>query len=277
MSRLLLLSAGAMCATWIAAVPAAAQTAVATAPGRFVVTAQDLREELFFVGWNKEGAANPRTAEGLELALHRMITRKLSAAEARRTEVDRVPLVASAVSRASEVILADELAKRAVASMGTSEQEVRRYFDINRAQFRGQPRRKVRHIVVATLEQAQSLRKAILSGASFEAIAHDVNIDDTRPTSGQLGWVRQGLMVKPFDDAAFTLSVGQVSDVLQTSLGFHLVIVEEIDLGSVPPFELIKEQVLVAMRNEAVAKLEQQLWENAKPLVDRNALLELLK
>ena len=82
----------------------------------------------------------------------------------------------------------------------------------------------------ATLALANELRQRILDGEDFATLAEEYS-DDTgsAPLGGDLGWFGRGAMVAPFEEAAFSLEVGQISEPVQTDFGYHLIEVVEKD------------------------------------------------
>ena len=80
-----------------------------------------------------------------------------------------------------------------------------------------------RHILVDTLEQAQNLRKEIIDEQSFVTAAVNHSKCPSGKQGGNLGLFTKGQMVKPFEDAAYVLSVGSISDPVQTQFGYHLI------------------------------------------------------
>ena len=99
---------------------------------------------------------------------------------------------------------------------------------------------RARHIMMqvpigATQAQRDSVRSALADvrariegGASFEAVARQVSQDPgTAASGGDLGYFQRGEMVAPFEQAAFALDEGEVSDVVQTPMGYHLIRVED--------------------------------------------------
>ena len=80
-----------------------------------------------------------------------------------------------------------------------------------------------RHILVDTLEQAQNLRQEIVDEQSFAVAAISHSKCPSGKQGGNLGLFSRGQMVKPFEDAAYGLSVGSISDPVQTQFGYHLI------------------------------------------------------
>jgi peptidyl-prolyl cis-trans isomerase C len=86
-----------------------------------------------------------------------------------------------------------------------------------------------RHILVGDLELAQSLRQRLLAGADFASLAFEFSLDlSTRLDGGDLGWFPRGYLTMPeVEQAAFSLSLDEVSQPIQSALGFHLIQVLE--------------------------------------------------
>jgi len=120
-----------------------------------------------------------------------------------------------------------------------------------------------RHLLVSSREQAESLRQQILAGEEFALLARQFTLDlTTRPAGGDLGWFPRGVLLAPeVEEAAFALAPGEVSPVVESSLGFH--IVETIERGehalspsaAVRLRELAVGEWLSAQRESAVIEI----------------------
>ncbi|MFR1672937.1 MAG: peptidylprolyl isomerase [Candidatus Gastranaerophilaceae bacterium] len=86
---------------------------------------------------------------------------------------------------------------------------------------------KARHILVKTEAEAIQIKKAIDDGGSFTYYAQKYSICPSGQKGGDLGYFGHGQMVKPFEDAAFNLPVGQVSEPVKTQFGWHLIEVDD--------------------------------------------------
>ncbi len=80
-----------------------------------------------------------------------------------------------------------------------------------------------RHILVSDLNTALTVRAKLNEGSQFGDLARAHSSCPSRARDGDLGVFGPGMMVKPFEDAAFALDVGQVSEPVQTQFGWHLI------------------------------------------------------
>jgi peptidyl-prolyl cis-trans isomerase C len=79
------------------------------------------------------------------------------------------------------------------------------------------------HILVPTLAQAVNIQEQINSGTDFGAMARAHSKCPSGQNGGDLGMFGRGMMVKPFEDAAFGSEVGAVVGPVQTQFGYHLI------------------------------------------------------
>lgn len=86
---------------------------------------------------------------------------------------------------------------------------------------------KASHILVETEEEAVRLKEEILSGTSFAEVAQEHSLCPSRQDGGDLGFFGRGQMVSEFEEAAFGLNVGEVSDPVRTNFGWHLILVTD--------------------------------------------------
>lgn len=118
-----------------------------------------------------------------------------------------------------------------------SQQEIQQYYSQHQAEYQVPEQAKVRHILVkagpgsddaAAREKAAAILKRIRAGANFADEAKK-NSDDpgSKEQGGELGPLKRGATVPEFDKAAFSLPVGQVSDLVKTQFGYHILQVEE--------------------------------------------------
>ncbi len=80
-----------------------------------------------------------------------------------------------------------------------------------------------RHILVEKEFEAKDLQRKLEEGVQFDELARKFSRCPSGKQGGDLGFFRQGQMVQPFEEAAFALKVGEVSEPVRTSFGYHLI------------------------------------------------------
>jgi len=125
--------------------------------------------------------------------------------------------------------------KNLLKDVAVSDAEIHTYYLENQEQFIEPERVRARHILIqvkpdasdaekeAAMKRLQGLKKEIDSGADFAALARQQSEDGSAPNGGDLGFFQRGQMVAPFEKAAFGLAPGEVSKIIETRFGFHLI------------------------------------------------------
>jgi parvulin-like peptidyl-prolyl isomerase len=79
------------------------------------------------------------------------------------------------------------------------------------------------HILVEKMSTAEQLLQRLAKGESFEALAAQYSIDGSRKRGGDLGYFGRGTMVREFENAAFALKKGEISGLVKTQFGYHII------------------------------------------------------
>lgn len=111
--------------------------------------------------------------------------------------------------------------------VAVTEEEIRQYFEENKDKFHEPEKVRVQQIVVKSIEEARRLQQLLRQGKKFPDLARKYSLTPDAKVGGDLGFFARGQMPAEFDEVAFRLGVGQVSDVVATDYGFHLVKVLE--------------------------------------------------
>lgn len=130
-----------------------------------------------------------------------------------------------------------DLARLAPGEVAVSADEIRRYYEENEREFERSPTARLTLAFLpleitpvdraASLQRARDVRQQIVGGADFAQVARSESADPgSAERGGDLGAVARGQMVKPFEDAVFSLPVGEVSEPVETQFGYHIVQVQ---------------------------------------------------
>lgn len=141
-----------------------------------------------------------------------------------------------------------------------TEEAVRADYEAFIADFVPADEIRASHVLVPTEEEAKAVKAELDGGADFATVAKEKSIDPGAANGGDLGFFGKGMMVAPFEAAAFALTdIGQVSDPVESQFGWHVIRLEEKRQSAPPAFEQVaaqlQQQRLMTTFDETVAKL----------------------
>ncbi|MGD2083708.1 MAG: peptidylprolyl isomerase, partial [Chromatiales bacterium] len=152
------------------------------------------------------------------------------------------------------------------------ESAMRAYFGAHPEIGRIAERRHIGQLVVDSEARAQALRERILAGESLFRLAGRVSVDpEGRAHNGDMGWLRAGTGMPEIETAIAELPDGQVSEVIHTPNGYHLVIILERKPGRQLPFDAVRDRVrqqMIAERMPAYVQGLQERYQVAWKLLD---------
>jgi peptidyl-prolyl cis-trans isomerase C len=208
-----------------------------------------------------------RPADTARLAQNILIRREL-ARQAELAGLQNDARVAATLRAARERVLMDAMLARAEGQMperAVLERLARNQYDAAPAKFDVPEQVRVRHILISAkscepkAKAQELLARARQSGADFAALAA-ANSDDpgSAAQGGDLGFFPRGRMTKAFEDAAFALKKpGDLSDVVETEFGFHVIRLEERKPATRQPFGEVSD-ALVKSLAESEARVRRQ-------------------
>ncbi len=159
-----------------------------------------------------------------------------------------------------------------------SEQEVKDQYEENIAIYTEKKQVKARHILFKldqnaseedekkVKEKAQKVLEKVLKGEDFASLARQYSEGPTKEKGGDLGAFSQGQMVKPFEEAAFKLKKNEVSDLVKTPFGYHIIKVEEVREERTKGIDEVRDQIAETMSKVTRADLAH---EKALSLIDQ--------
>ena len=169
----------------------------------------------------------------------------------------------------------EELAK----SVQITDEELQKLYDEQKSSFETPERRKISHILIplenndeaadkAARDKAMAVRERIVSkGEDFAAVAKEVSGDPvSAKKGGDLGFLVKEAQEPPFTEAAQALSMGQVSEPVKTSFGYHLIKLTELVPSKIKPFDEVKQELRnTTQRNRA----ETTFYERGQKLAEQ--------
>lgn len=109
------------------------------------------------------------------------------------------------------------------------------------------------HILVATEDEAKTIKAELDGGADFAAIAKEKSTDrGSAAAGGDLGWFGVGMMVKPFEDAVIAMNAGEISAPVESQFGWHIIRLNEVRTAAKPTIEDVRAELEGELQGRAV-------------------------
>jgi peptidyl-prolyl cis-trans isomerase D len=172
------------------------------------------------------------------------------------------PMFPSLETRDAQLIVADQA--KVGETIPVSDAQIQSYYSAHQDQYRTPERVHARHILLSTTgksdadkvmikAKAEDLSKQLKAGGDFAKLA-EANSEDpgSKSKGGDLGWVVRGQMVKEFEDTTFALKPKEISNVITTQYGFHIIQVMEKETAHLRTLEEVKPEILTAIRSQTV-------------------------
>ncbi len=190
-----------------------------------------------------------------------LIDMKVMAKAARDAQMDQTDLFKQRLEYLEDRSLRRAYFAEKIAS-GVTPEALQAAYDKFVAGFKGQEEVHARHILVATEDEAKAVKAELEGGKDFAELAKEKSTDPSaKQNGGDLGFFGKGMMVKPFEDAAFALEAGKISDPIKSDFGWHIIKLEEKRMSQPPTLQQIgpqlQQQVMFQNFEAAVAQLKQ--------------------
>jgi peptidyl-prolyl cis-trans isomerase C len=202
--------------------------------------------------------------EGRKQLLDQIVSFELVYSYAKDNDIEKDPAYIAQLEAAKKEILTQAAINKVLSDVNVTEEEVKDYYEANEQYFKSEENVSARHILVDSLEQAQEVKSKIDNGMNFEMAALQYSSCPSKEQGGNLGSFTRGRMVPEFEQAAFELAVGEVSEPVQTQFGYHIIKVEEKNEGSVKPLSEVHSMIQREILNERESFKYMQFTEGLK-------------
>jgi len=261
--------------------PVSAANPVVLTVGGEQITKSDF--EAFLAGLPDQVKAQMATVPKKRIA-EQIADIKVFAAEARRRSLDQTPMARIEMDQA----LASSLFRDVQGKINPTDADMQAYYEKNKDQYQ---KVKARHILLRfkgspvpvkegqkdltkeeALAKALELKKAIDGGADFAELAKKESDDaGSGANGGDLGAFGRGMMVPPFEAAAFSMPVGKTSDPVESQFGYHIIQVQE-QLGK--DFATAKAEIEPKLKPELAQKAMKDIKDASKIVFNESYFAE---
>ena len=136
-----------------------------------------------------------------------------------------------------------------------TDEEINSYFEENKDRFAQEEEVQASHILVDDEETANKVKKLLDDGGDFAALAKEYSKDGSAQSGGDLGYFTKGEMIQEFEDAAFSMEIGQVSEPVKSEYGYHIIKVTDKKEAQEATLENSKDEIKDILRNQKVNEL----------------------
>src|SRR4030066_1077938 len=167
---------------------------------------------------------------------------------AKKKGLDKNKEILAKIEDTRRIILIEALLDETLRGSGEiSEEDIQRYYKENQTLFTEPQEVRIRHIVVNSEPTLKEVVTKLSRGESFEKLASSYNIGNFKDDGGNLGYIRRGQLAPPFaefEEAAFSLKKrGEISEVVRTPFGFHIIRIEDMRGSALRPLNQVKERI----------------------------------
>lgn len=211
--------------------------------------------------------------------LEDVILREVLYQNATKQGLDKSKEIQDLMEKYNKQVLAKKLIENYIETIEVPEAELKKYYDENPEEFAIPEEVQASHILIKmqdpdneesnkeALKKIEEINEKIKSGFAFDELAKENSECPSSAKGGDLGYFTKGRMVPEFEDAAFNLKPGEVSGIVKTKFGYHIIkVTEKKETGKKEFSEVkegIREKLIVTQRKSAIGDYTNELKEKA--------------
>ncbi len=236
--------------------------------GDQVITLFDLRQALMTIPL--EFRTEYSTPEGRKDLLQKLIDLHLFEMEARKIGLDKDTTIQARLATIERNFLSKQLVLYFIREerKPPSEDDLRAYYQEHISDYMQPEEVLARHILVRTKKEAEEILVLLKNEKVFSQLARDRSIAPDASKGGLLGWFSRGKMLPSFEKAAFELKKGEISGVVWTRYGYHIIKLEDRKPAKAKPFEKVKNKIyanlIKSLQDDAVQSLRERIMKKVK-------------
>ena len=179
------------------------------------------------------------------MVLDQMISEKLLIQETKNMGLEKDKDVLEQIKKMTEQILVQALIEREILNkVKVNDEEVLEYYEQNKDNFTEKEQVHLYNILLETEEEAQNILEQLKAGEDFSEIAIEKSTGPSAAQGGDLGYLTKGTIIPEIEEVVFALEVEELSEVLKTDFGFHILKITEKKPETVKAFEEVKEDII---------------------------------
>lgn len=212
------------------------------------------------------------TPQGKKEMIDTLVMRELILQQAAKEGLDKGPEIEEKLADLKKRIIVDTFLKKKVENDAKiSDEELKKFYEQNKEKFKAGEQVRASHILVKSEQEAKDILAQLKQGAKFEDLAKAKSVDTSASKGGDLGWFGKGNMVPAFEKAAFGLKEGELSGIVKSEFGYHIIKLTGKRPAGTRSFEEAKDQIRAAL----MPSKQQQVFMQLKEDLKKGAKIEL--
>lgn len=214
------------------------------------------------------------TQMGKKNYLERLIVKRLLLMEAKKENIEKEKEYQERLSEIKEQLLIEMLLKKKlIKEVKIDEDEIKKYYEAHREEFKKPQEINTRHILLKSEQEAKQVQEKLTKGEDFIELAKKYSIDPSaKTTGGEIGFHPKGALVPEYEEEAFKLKrVGQISGIVKTRFGYHIIRLEGVKPASYASYDEVKELI----KQRLIQERQGQLLENYLSELKKSAKIKI--
>jgi len=203
------------------------------------------------------------------MVLDQMISEKLLIQETKNMGLEEDKDVLEQIKKMTEQILVQALIEREILNkVKVNDEEVLEYYEQNKDSFTEKEQVHLYNILLETEEEAQNILEQLKAGEDFSEIAIEKSSGPSAAQGGDLGYVAKGTIIPEIEEVVFALESEELSEVVKTDFGFHILKISDKKAETVKTLEEVKEEILQTLLPDKQKEAFENLLEELKGKVE---------
>lgn len=209
--------------------------------GAAVITEADIDATITALGARGQGYNTP---DGRRAVLDQLIAKQLFLAEAKKNFYEADPKFKADLAKVKDEMLANFAIEKTLSTIKVTDEDIKKFYDEHKSEFVAPESVEASHILVDSQEKAAEILSDIKANKiSFADAAKANSSCPSSEKGGALGQFTKGQMVPEFENAAFAMNEGEISEPVKTQFGYHLIHLTAKNQAGEIPFEQIKDKL----------------------------------
>ena len=217
-----------------------------------------------------------QTPEGRKQTLDYIVNIYALAAEAEKQGLDKTPdaekLLAFTRNDLLARLLLDKMTKE---SPAPSEEDGKKYFEQNKAEFSTPESIKLHHVLVENEKEAKDVLARLKKGEKFAEIATQISICPSKAKGGDLDWMPKGSLVPEIEEVAFKMKKGQVEGPVKSKFGYHILFLEDSKPAEEASFDQVKEYIIEQLKYQKQQEQYEKIADSLRKKMNVQILLPI--